>query len=93
MSVGLAIFIDIHRNVVIETRENDKVLAWVSFSAPQAQGVAKQIEDLACLIMRDEQDAQGHRGRDPVQPLAPQRGPRPGRGYHEEDAEGNEEGA
>ena len=100
MTVQLLAFINIHKSIVLQIVENDKVLAWCSLTAAQAKSAAEQITQLADMVQRDEQDAQGHRGRDPIEP-APVRhrhhklygGPLPGRGPNEEDAEGNEEGA
>lgn len=53
-------YIDIHRNVVIEIRDGDKILAWASFTAPQAMSFAGRIVQLSELIQRDEaKDVEG----------------------------------
>lgn len=88
MTVQLCAFVNVHKNVVLQITENDKVLAWCELTPAQAKGVAAQIHELANMAWSYE----NHRAEDATK-KEPARGPRPGRGYHEEDAESNEEGS
>lgn len=89
MTFAVHTYLNAHFNIITEHREGDKILSHAGMTPAQARTQAATLRALADLV--DEHEQKRAEDATKKEPAAP--GPRPGRGYHEEDAEDNEEGA